>query len=96
MLSSLIEIAFQRYGSAGLETLCEVLMIAKAYGDFILNYTPNYIQRRPITYPSNLPWPSNDQIVDSLAEMSKQNWPYVFTLHDFVLNRSVILYYENV
>ncbi|KAI4127955.1 MAG: hypothetical protein LQ347_004381, partial [Umbilicaria vellea] len=48
---------------------------SKAYGDFILGNTPNYIQHRPLKYPSNLPWPSTSDIVDNLAEMSKLNWP---------------------
>lgn len=50
---------------------------SKAYGDFILGNTPNYIQHRPLKYPSNLPWPSTTDIVDNLAEISKLNWPYV-------------------
>ncbi|KAL9630021.1 MAG: hypothetical protein Q9164_006617 [Protoblastenia rupestris] len=47
----------------------------RAYGDFILNHTPNYVQRRPASYPPNLPWPSTNTIVDSLAEMSRLSWP---------------------
>ncbi|KAM0800268.1 hypothetical protein BDR22DRAFT_782073, partial [Usnea florida] len=47
----------------------------KAYGDFILDHTPNYVQRRPASYPPNLSWPSTNSIVDSLAEMSRLNWP---------------------
>ncbi|KAL8981279.1 MAG: hypothetical protein Q9205_003890 [Flavoplaca limonia] len=47
----------------------------KAYGDFILSYTPNYLQRRPTAYPPSLPWPQPDAIVDSLATMSRLNWP---------------------
>ena len=47
----------------------------QAYGKFILGYTPNYLQRRPIEYPRDLPWPTTDQIVDSLAEMSRLKYP---------------------
>ncbi|KAK0508813.1 hypothetical protein JMJ35_009089 [Cladonia borealis] len=47
----------------------------KAYGDFILENTPNYVQCRPATYPPSLPWPSTTTIIDSLAEMSRLNWP---------------------
>ncbi|KAI4106822.1 MAG: hypothetical protein LQ339_002794 [Xanthoria mediterranea] len=47
----------------------------KAYGDFILSYTPNYLQRRPAAYPPSLPWPEPHTIVDSLATMSRLNWP---------------------
>lgn len=49
----------------------------QAYGDFILDHTPNYVQRRPASYPRTLSWPSTNTIVDSLAEMSRLNWPYV-------------------
>ncbi|KAL8992778.1 MAG: hypothetical protein Q9169_006847 [Polycauliona sp. 2 TL-2023] len=47
----------------------------KAYGDFILSYTPNYLQRRPLAYPPSLPWPEPNAIVDSLATISRLNWP---------------------
>ncbi|KAL8925419.1 MAG: hypothetical protein Q9208_003511 [Pyrenodesmia sp. 3 TL-2023] len=47
----------------------------KAYGDFILSHTPNYLQRRPRSYPPSLPWPEPNKIVDSLAEMSRLHWP---------------------
>ncbi|MCJ1285598.1 hypothetical protein MMC26_004939 [Xylographa opegraphella] len=46
-----------------------------SYGDFILKNTPNYIQKRPPGYPSQLAWPTNDGIVDGLAEISKLNYP---------------------
>ena len=47
----------------------------QAYGDFILNRTPTYIQKRPKDYPSNLPWPGNVEIVDSLATLSRLRYP---------------------
>ncbi|KAL8748754.1 MAG: hypothetical protein Q9184_007107, partial [Pyrenodesmia sp. 2 TL-2023] len=47
----------------------------KAYGDFILSHTPNYLQRRPRSYPPSLPWPEPNTVVDSLAEMSRLHWP---------------------
>lgn len=47
----------------------------QAYGDFILSHTPNYLQRRPRSYPPALAWPDPNTIVDSLAEMSRLNWP---------------------
>ena len=49
--------------------------IAQAYGDFILNQTPNYIQARPGDYPADLPWPGRFDIVDSLAKMAKLHYP---------------------
>jgi hypothetical protein len=45
------------------------------YGGFILKNSPQYIQTRPEDYPSNLPWPKTDAIVDSLAEMARLNHP---------------------
>jgi hypothetical protein len=47
----------------------------QAYGDFILKYSPQYIQQRPEGYPSNLPWPNRYEIVDNLAEMASLNYP---------------------
>ncbi|KAL3427759.1 hypothetical protein PVAG01_01268 [Phlyctema vagabunda] len=47
----------------------------KAYGDFILKNSPQYLQGRPTDYPSNLPWPSTYQVVDSLAQMAKLHYP---------------------
>lgn len=46
-----------------------------AYGKFILNNSPEYVQTRPQGYPRNLPWPGTFDIVDSLSEISKQRWP---------------------
>jgi hypothetical protein len=40
-----------------------------------MNYTPNYVQRRPTDLPSHLPWPNNDTIVDCIAAMSRQKFP---------------------
>ncbi|KAL8778844.1 MAG: hypothetical protein Q9194_001766 [Teloschistes cf. exilis] len=51
------------------------LLVWQAYGDFILSHTPNYLQRRPQSYPAALPWPDPSTIVDSLAEMSRLHWP---------------------
>ncbi|KAI9833174.1 MAG: hypothetical protein M1819_003797 [Sarea resinae] len=47
----------------------------QAYGKFILNHSPNYIQTRPEDYPPNLQWPGTFEIVDSLAELAHLNWP---------------------
>lgn len=44
-------------------------------GDYIMGNSPEYIQKRPDDYPKNLPWPGTYDIVDSLAEISKQRWP---------------------
>ncbi|CAG8958672.1 hypothetical protein HYFRA_00011514 [Hymenoscyphus fraxineus] len=47
----------------------------KAYGDFILKYSPQYIQTRPDDYPAALPWPDTYEIVDKIAETAKLNYP---------------------
>ncbi|KAF3761626.1 hypothetical protein M406DRAFT_237553, partial [Cryphonectria parasitica EP155] len=46
-----------------------------AYGDFILKNSSSYIHKRPKDYPAALRWPSTRQVVDSLAQMAKLNWP---------------------
>jgi len=51
------------------------LMYRKSSGELLLKYTPNYVQRRPVDYPSHLSWPSGDGIVDALAEISKFKYP---------------------
>lgn len=47
----------------------------ETYGNFILNRSPAYIQQRPRTRAPALPWPTNRNIVDSLASISKLKWP---------------------
>lgn len=46
-----------------------------AYGKLILANTPEYLQKRPITLPQTVAWPSKREIVDSLAEMARLRWP---------------------
>ncbi|KAI9752910.1 MAG: hypothetical protein M4579_005429 [Chaenotheca gracillima] len=45
------------------------------FGDFILKYSGNYIQKRPEDYPASLPWPDTHEIVDNLATVAKMNYP---------------------
>ncbi|KAL9107694.1 MAG: hypothetical protein Q9227_007409 [Pyrenula ochraceoflavens] len=45
------------------------------FGDFIMKYTPEYIQRRPANAPPTLVWPSRNEIVDALAAMANLKWP---------------------
>ena len=52
-----------------------MLNMDQPYGDFIMNYTPNYVQRRPANLPAHLSWPSQDAIVEGLAEVSRLNFP---------------------
>lgn len=44
-------------------------------GNYIMGNSPEYLQKRPADYPRNLPWPGTYDIVDSLAEISRQRWP---------------------
>ncbi|CRK42286.1 hypothetical protein BN1723_016034 [Verticillium longisporum] len=46
-----------------------------AYGNLIFNNSTAYLQQRPAGYPSHLVWPKTLDIVDSLAQMAKLNWP---------------------
>ncbi|KAK5169756.1 uncharacterized protein LTR77_005734 [Saxophila tyrrhenica] len=46
-----------------------------AYGDFIIQRSPEYIQLRPKDYPAAKPWPGTFDIVDALAGLSKLHWP---------------------
>ncbi|RDW71808.1 hypothetical protein BP5796_07842 [Coleophoma crateriformis] len=46
-----------------------------AYGNFILNNSPQYVHQRPADYPSNLPWPTAYQVADSLAQMARLHYP---------------------
>ncbi|KAI0996159.1 hypothetical protein K3495_g12020 [Podosphaera aphanis] len=47
----------------------------QAYGEFILKYSQQYIHNRPDNYPSYLPWPSKNMVVDNLAAMAKLSYP---------------------
>lgn len=44
-------------------------------GDHILKNSPEYIQKRPKDYPSTAQWPGTFDIVDNLADISRQRWP---------------------
>lgn len=47
------------------------------YGDFIFKSSSAYLHPRPQDWPAGLKWPQTSQIVDSLAQMARLNWPYV-------------------
>lgn len=40
-----------------------------------MNNSSAYIQQRPQEYPATLKWPRTRQVIDSLAQMAKLNWP---------------------
>ncbi|KAK5056236.1 hypothetical protein LTR84_012789 [Exophiala bonariae] len=60
----------------------------EAYGSFILGYTPEYIQRRPLSLSSKVRWPKANEIVDALAKMAQLRWPVFISpiLHPGVSN----------
>ncbi|KND90500.1 hypothetical protein TOPH_04680 [Tolypocladium ophioglossoides CBS 100239] len=47
----------------------------EAYGNFIFRNSSAYLHGRPQDWPGHLQWPRTYQIVDSLAEMARLNWP---------------------
>lgn len=47
----------------------------ESFGQFILKRSPEYVQVRPADYPASRPFPTNFDIVDGLAELSKLKWP---------------------
>ncbi|KAK5314636.1 hypothetical protein LTR70_007073 [Exophiala xenobiotica] len=47
----------------------------QAYGDFILNHTPEYLQPRPEGLSQAVVWPAKRDVVDSLAQMARLRWP---------------------
>ncbi len=47
----------------------------EAYGSLLLKRSPQYVQQRPVGYPRHRKWPGPFDIVDSLAEMSRLQWP---------------------
>jgi hypothetical protein len=47
----------------------------EAYGTFILQNTPEYIQRRPANLSPKAVWPSANQITNAIAEIARLRWP---------------------
>ncbi|KAK4126804.1 hypothetical protein N657DRAFT_661151 [Parathielavia appendiculata] len=45
------------------------------WSNLVLNNSAAYLQGRPEDYPSGLRWPQPGDIVDSLAQMARLNWP---------------------
>lgn len=50
--------------------------ILQSYGDLIFKNSSAYLQTKPADYPLSIKWPKTYEIVDSLAEMARLNWPY--------------------
>ncbi|KAK2737356.1 hypothetical protein FQN57_007534 [Myotisia sp. PD_48] len=47
----------------------------KWFGDFILKFTPEYIQQRPSGFPLGSNWPEPHVTVDALAKIAELRWP---------------------
>lgn len=58
-------------------TLRTLTWATQAYGDFIFRNSTAYIHTKPKDFPSNIRWPNTYQVVDSLAQMARLNWPFV-------------------
>ena len=52
-----------------------LLTTSQPYGDFIMRFSDTYVHKRPVDYPTHLPWPDNDGIVDGLAEIARLRYP---------------------
>ncbi|KAK3942643.1 hypothetical protein QBC46DRAFT_425775 [Diplogelasinospora grovesii] len=46
-----------------------------AYGDFIFKNSTAYLHAKPEDFPAGMKWPKVYEIVDSLAQMARLNWP---------------------
>ncbi|KAK3991527.1 hypothetical protein QBC44DRAFT_50755 [Cladorrhinum sp. PSN332] len=46
-----------------------------AYADMLFKYSTSYLHPKPDDYPVSLKWPKAGEIVDSIAQMAKLNWP---------------------
>ena len=47
----------------------------QAYGDFNLDWSPRYVERRPLQYPAQKQWPVNNDVFEGLADMTRMKWP---------------------
>ncbi|RDA90905.1 hypothetical protein CP533_4439 [Ophiocordyceps camponoti-saundersi (nom. inval.)] len=47
----------------------------ETYGRFIFKQSPVYLHERPRDWPGHRQWPDARQIVSSLADMARLNWP---------------------
>jgi hypothetical protein len=54
--------------------------------DAIFKYANTYLHPAPQDLPSGIKWPDPWDIIDSLAQMAKLNWPYVFALFPLMKN----------
>ncbi|KAK3375883.1 hypothetical protein B0T24DRAFT_208480 [Lasiosphaeria ovina] len=50
-------------------------LVPKTYTDFIFKHSTSYLSTKPLDFPSSLRWPGTYEIVESLGEMARLNWP---------------------
>ncbi|OJJ81234.1 uncharacterized protein ASPGLDRAFT_133139 [Aspergillus glaucus CBS 516.65] len=48
--------------------------VPKWFGKVVMN-SPSYIQSRPALLPAEIPWPENEEVVDSLGSIANLRWP---------------------
>ncbi|KAK4162837.1 hypothetical protein QBC43DRAFT_214517 [Cladorrhinum sp. PSN259] len=46
-----------------------------AYADMLFKYSTSYLHPKPEDYTASLKWPKAGEIVDSIAQMARLNWP---------------------
>ena len=46
-----------------------------SYGNFIMKNSTTYLQSKPADYAAKLNWPTTADIVESLGEVSRLQWP---------------------
>lgn len=53
----------------------DVTTTFQAYGRFIFKNSEGYLHAQPAGYSGKTPWPSTNQVVESLAQMARLHWP---------------------
>ena len=54
-------------------------VLIQGYGDFILNYSSQYITPRPATFALSQYWPDRYQILDSLVSIADMKYPKFYS-----------------
>lgn len=48
---------------------------SQAWGNFLTKNSSVYLREQPKDYPLGLKWPTKREVIDSLAQMARLNWP---------------------
>jgi len=62
------------------------------YGSFIMGYSKEYVQARPVGYPDHLQWPGTYDIVDSIGKIAGLNYPYALFCPPVTHDKPLTLY----